>query len=622
MESRIAHPAIVVAAWNRPQALRRLLDSLARGHFPAETTLHISIDHFEYDAVAQLAEGFAWPFGHKVVEQHPQRLGLRQHLLHCGGLSEEYGAIILLEDDLAVSPWMYDYAQQAMEFFAEDQAIAGISLYKYAVAESCHQPFEPWQDAVDNWFLQLPSSWGAAFTAAQWQGFMTWLAANFQQLPTLPAYIDNWSAQSWKKLMAAYLIATGKYFAFPRFSLSTNFEDYGAHATTRGLFQVPLLMGKRAWRFGKIADSLAVYDAHFEPLATNLKRICPALATYDFAVDLLGQKSKSFLDRPWVLTRRRGGEAALAFAATAIPLELNLQIQSSGDQLRLVRSDVGLVDLGPLDLEFNYYRGPAKSAVLHLPERRMPAVSVIISAAVFHLLRASLESILSQDYLGQEIVVVVKPGQIAVPVWEAYQAGLLRLVEQQGDDFEGIRQGVAASSGQVILIVTELVQLRAGVLADVAKIFLQFPGLDWMSGIPFSETKAVLSARMALYRWDTDRFAEANADQLRRYLPSCLQAFRRVLWIKAGTETSTLEAHFQAMAQIVLPQVAALEMAEGFAFPKPDMESFWGQRMGNRTRKYYHRHVPILWKGHRFKSDYRPVLRYDATHDTWFEFDY
>ena len=162
------HPAIVVAAWNRPLALQRLLDCLLRGHYPAQTTLHISIDHFEvFDDVDLLADAYAWPFGEKVVEQHPERLGLREHMLHCGNLSARYGAIILLEDDLAVSPWMMDYAEQALAFFAADETIAGISLYNYAVTESCHEPFEAWQDGLEFSAIAHPARLYAAMVAAK-----------------------------------------------------------------------------------------------------------------------------------------------------------------------------------------------------------------------------------------------------------------------------------------------------------------------------------------------------------------------------------------------------------------------------------------------------------------------
>ncbi len=620
------HPAIVVAAWNRPLALRRLLDCLLRGHYPAQTTLHISIDHFEvYDDVGQLADALVWPFGEKVVEHHPERLGLRQHMLHCGSLSARYGAIILLEDDLAVSPCMMDYAEQALAFFAADETIAGISLYNYAVTESCHQPFEAWQDGLDNWFLQMPSSWGAAFTAAQWQGFSDWLALNFQQLPILPDYMQRWSQQSWKKLFAAYMQQTGKYFAYPRYSLSTNFEDFGAHATTRGLFQVPLLMGQRTWHFGRLADSLAVYDLHFEPLAANVKRICPALAQYDFAVDYYGQKSRHYLDQPWVLTSRLGGKAEMGFATSAIPLELNLYLNCAGDSLRLVPSATDLLPPDPLQLEFNYYTGPAKSPVLHLADRRMPSISVVAPCGFYNDDHDYIiNNLREQPYPGKELILVADENLVPPGAYRAYADGLARLVLRKGTLMDCVQAGVEAASGQLILVLEDGPFLHPDILHRVAKIFHQFPGLDWLSGIPVNHGKDIQprSREMALYRWDSDRFAEANEAQLRGYLPTGAQVFRRELWMKAAKGATTIAEQFRAMSKIALPQMADLQLAQSLPWRTEGIDSCWGTGPVNRSRRYYHRHTPLLWKWHRRLSNYRPVLRYDASNDTWFEFDY
>jgi hypothetical protein len=48
--------------------------------------------------------------------------------------------------------------------------------------------------------------------------------------PHIPAYLQQWGPESWKKHFIHYLVDTGKYFVFPRISLTTNFEDYGTHA--------------------------------------------------------------------------------------------------------------------------------------------------------------------------------------------------------------------------------------------------------------------------------------------------------------------------------------------------------------------------------------------------------
>ena len=153
-------PAIVVAAYNRPASLLRLLQGLSKAHYPDQPIpLHISIDQSHASDVARTAEAFDWPHGPKVVEQHEAHLGLRAHLLHCGDLSERYGAITLLEDDLFISPEFYSFAVGALTAYRNEPRIAGISLYHYEVAESSQLPFRPLEDGNDLYFMQWPSSW-------------------------------------------------------------------------------------------------------------------------------------------------------------------------------------------------------------------------------------------------------------------------------------------------------------------------------------------------------------------------------------------------------------------------------------------------------------------------------
>ncbi|MBI3176825.1 MAG: hypothetical protein HYZ35_02430, partial [Chloroflexi bacterium] len=112
-------PAIVLSAYNRPQALERLLASLQKAAYPAEggIPLVISIDGGKngiHPEVRNVAEQFVWPFGPKEVLCHERHLGLVGHVLFCGGLTGTYGDVIFLEDDLLVSPVFYAYATQAL----------------------------------------------------------------------------------------------------------------------------------------------------------------------------------------------------------------------------------------------------------------------------------------------------------------------------------------------------------------------------------------------------------------------------------------------------------------------------------------------------------------------------
>ena len=122
-------PAIVVVAYNRENSLRRLLNSISNASFSVNSIpMIISIDGEAPDTVIAIAKDFHWSHGDKRIINHDHRLGLKEHIFACGNLTSQYGTVIILEDDLLVSPGFYDFDKKAAEFFDKEQEIAGISL--------------------------------------------------------------------------------------------------------------------------------------------------------------------------------------------------------------------------------------------------------------------------------------------------------------------------------------------------------------------------------------------------------------------------------------------------------------------------------------------------------------
>lgn len=180
------NPAIVISAYNRPASLARLLASIAKADYPpGDTPLVISIDRGDDDrnrAVAKIAEDWKWQSGRKQVIHHTEHLGLVRHVFFCGGLTQEYGSVIFLEDDLAVSPDYYKYAAQALRFYDHDERIAGISLYALWFNGYTKHPFVPLADDSDAFYIQVPYTQGLAWTQAQWTRFADWRAAGNRTL--------------------------------------------------------------------------------------------------------------------------------------------------------------------------------------------------------------------------------------------------------------------------------------------------------------------------------------------------------------------------------------------------------------------------------------------------------
>lgn len=338
-------PPIVVASFERPHSLLRLLHSLAAARVPAGTRLIISIDHSEDAAasVRSVADGFIWPHGDKDVVLHSARRGLREHILFCGDLSQTYGAVIVLEDDLYVSPEFYHYALAAIAAYQNDAQIGGISLYSHRFNETAQLGFCPIDDGSDSYFMQIASSWGQCWTSGQWLAFRNWYD-RFHRDPMdsdrLPSDVLGWPDTSWKKHFIRYLVASDRYFVYPRSSLTTNFMEPGVHhAKSQTYLQVPLLMAPKEYRFVPLTSSIAVYDSHCEILPAKLKEMTPDLAAYAFEVDLYGRKDLSRVQAPYVLTVRKTHAAEMCFGLLLKPHELNVSRQIEGLEIRLARME-------------------------------------------------------------------------------------------------------------------------------------------------------------------------------------------------------------------------------------------------------------------------------------------
>lgn len=344
-------PAIVLPAFNRPHALKRLLDSILQGEFEdagGPVPLVISLEGDADPECQALAREVAWPHGPKRVIQHPRHMGLRDHILACGDLSATYGAVVVLEDDLLVSPGFYAFARQAAAFYAQEPRIGGVSLYTFIFNEFGGFPFEPLDDGLDMYFIQSASSWGQVWTADQWAAFRAWLDApgaldGLAQDVRLPEEMRGWPDGSWKKLFNAYLVDRGLYFAVPRTPLSTNLCDKGTHFLREWThYTHPLAIGRRDIRFTGPDASLCRYDAFFELEAESFRKLTGHALPEAFTVDFHGIKPLELLRRmPWALTIRaqKAAQSSFKLGLRLLPPELNARFAISGDFYALVPSD-------------------------------------------------------------------------------------------------------------------------------------------------------------------------------------------------------------------------------------------------------------------------------------------
>ena len=473
-------PVIVVSAFNRPSSLKRLLKSLALANYPsAEIKLIISIDKSEMTQVAEIAKDFLWKYGPKEIILHPKHLGLKSHILSCGDLTQQEGAIIVLEDDLLVSPHFYSFALHALNFYASSNVVAGISLYGYKVAESCFYPFEAIEDGSDCYFMQVASSWGQIWTSEQWSDFRVWLQANpiLSKKSNIPSYLHKWGEHSWKKHFIQYLIHSKKYFVFPRVSLSTNFEEPGTNAASEKVFQVPLQLGERNYNFFQLRESRAIYDAWFEIEPDCLNKWNESLLKFDYTVDLYGTKNTDNINTKAVLTLKNGQSALLSFSDDLFPPENNVALNLHGSKIAL------------RELASNVFV-PVQTKTKNLLDQKLLAhhtdISVIITVGDKNP-QAFLGTIKSinktSNALLECIVVGYKDGLEEIRTYlDAFK--IKPLVVNSNVSLNGmIELGLHACSNNVVTWVNQGTLFAEDAIAHVKIIFELFKTVNWISGV-------------------------------------------------------------------------------------------------------------------------------------------
>ncbi|SNB46621.1 glycosyltransferase family A protein [Geobacter sp. DSM 9736] len=334
---------IVIAAYNREHTLSRLLSSLAKAHYPFPVKLIISIDGGGSDEVRSTAASFVWEHGEKEVIEHAENLGLRQHILKCGRITKDYDGIVLLEDDLYVSPWFYHYTLAALDSYKDTEVICGVSLYSYRFNETSLLPFVPLDDDSHVFFMQLPCSWGQAWLKEHWQQFDDWYIdhcnLDYSDDLSLPVNITKWPESSWKKYFAKYMVETNKFFVYPVNSYTTNFGDRGTHHQGSRVYQVPLMMTNIDHYFKPFKDSFLKYDACCELMPECLNNLCGNRFDIKFSVDLHGTKTRESLSGEFVFTSKSCHSYLKSFGRNLLPIELNVACDVPGNDIFLANVD-------------------------------------------------------------------------------------------------------------------------------------------------------------------------------------------------------------------------------------------------------------------------------------------
>lgn len=327
--------ALVVVGYNRLQSIIRLLSSLDKSHYDKnDVPLVISIDASGDEELYDYVKSYKWNHGEKYVIIREHRLGLKEHIFKCGDLTRCFKAIILLEDDLYVSPFFYDYVLQTLSYYQEENAAACIGLYSYASNIYAALPFVPLQTDYDVYGIQATITWGECWNERMWNGFRDWLSHNepiqWDELD-IPDNVKKFK-KAWSKYFTAYLAVTDRYVIAPYKSYTTNFSEAGEHRSMAdNCVQVPLVRRLEEFKFGSM-DHIMKYDSFFNPVGLESYL---SVSHEDLCVDLYSLRPNNRNCRYLLTTDILPYKCIRRYAMSERPIEANVIDGVIGDGIFL-----------------------------------------------------------------------------------------------------------------------------------------------------------------------------------------------------------------------------------------------------------------------------------------------
>ena len=348
--------AIVVVGYNRIDSIKRILKSLDNAVYPCDVPLVISIDASGCQPLYDYVNTFTWNHGNKYVIIRENRMGLRDHIISCGDLTEYFRGVIILEDDIFVSPYFYYFALACVDKYDLDDRVSGISLYRPAMDGNL--PIDYVQDGKDTFAYQNVESWGECWTERMWNQFREWYNDtpdhDFSNVD-MPEHMKNWK-KAWSKYYMAFQIETGRFFIYPSVSYTTCFSEAGEHGKTSSIGQVVLQSECKEYNLQEF-DTLSKYDIY----GNNLQLFeCLKMSPLDLCIDMYGHRDNihncRYILSPYTYPYKVIKEYALSLR----PIELNVLYDVEGNGLFLYdtegRTEGRRAPQAPLSLIYYHIR--------------------------------------------------------------------------------------------------------------------------------------------------------------------------------------------------------------------------------------------------------------------------
>ena len=131
---------VVLFVYNRPEHTKKTIEALQQNHLASESNLYIFSDGCKNEndkiRVEKVREFIQSVKGFKSVSitQREKNLGLANSVIT--GVSDvinKFGKVIVLEDDLVISPYFLQYMNKALDFYEKEEQVISIHGYIYPV---------------------------------------------------------------------------------------------------------------------------------------------------------------------------------------------------------------------------------------------------------------------------------------------------------------------------------------------------------------------------------------------------------------------------------------------------------------------------------------------------------
>ncbi len=190
---------IALFVYNRPQHTLRTIKFLQQNELAPESRLFIFSDGSKSSndelAIQEVREIISKTDGFKSVKviERSENMGLANSII--AGVSmlvDDYGKVIVFEDDLITSPYTLTYFNEALDLYNDNEKVMHIGAYMYNLKKELPETF----------FYRAATSWGWATWNRAWRDFepnIDTLIGQFDSLKKSAFSIDN-SMNFWKQM--------------------------------------------------------------------------------------------------------------------------------------------------------------------------------------------------------------------------------------------------------------------------------------------------------------------------------------------------------------------------------------------------------------------------------------